>query len=85
MTFMIIGLTMISSAGVAEFDLATMVIGALVKGLILAVLVVAFSHWLFPDPANAPSHPPPALCRRKKWAGLHCVQPSLSYRHSCWP
>lgn len=57
MTFMIIGLTMISSAGVAEFDLATMVIGALVKGLILAVLVVAFSHWLFPDPANAPSPP----------------------------
>lgn len=59
MTFLIIGLTMISSAGVAEFDLAMMVIGALVKGLILAVLVVAFSHWLFPDPANAPSPPAP--------------------------
>jgi hypothetical protein len=57
MTFMIIGLTMISSAGVAEFDLAIMVIGALVKGLILAVLVVTVSHWLFPDPANAPSPP----------------------------
>ncbi|UVM53091.1 DUF2955 domain-containing protein [Pseudomonas sp. B21-015] len=56
-TFLIIGLTMISSAGVAEFDLAIMVIGALVKGLILAVIVVAFSHWLFPDPANAPSPP----------------------------
>ncbi len=54
MTFLIIGLTMISSAGVAEFDLAMMVIGALVVGLILAVIVVAFSHWLFPDPANAP-------------------------------
>ncbi|EJM59034.1 putative membrane protein [Pseudomonas sp. GM50] len=57
MTFLIIGLTMISSAGVAEFDLAIMVIGALVKGLILAVLVVTVSHWLFPDPANAPSPP----------------------------
>ena len=57
MTFMIIGLTMISSAGVAEFDLAMTVIGALVKGLILAVLVVGISHWLFPDPANAPSPP----------------------------
>jgi hypothetical protein len=57
MTFLIIGLTMISSAGVAEFDLAMMVIGALVMGLILAVIVVAFSHWLFPDPANAPSPP----------------------------
>jgi hypothetical protein len=57
MTFLIIGLTMISSAGVAEFDLAMMVIGALVMGLILAVIVVAFSHWLFPEPANAPSPP----------------------------
>ena len=57
MTFLIIGLTMISSAGVAEFDLAIMVIGALVKGLILAVIVVAISHWLFPDPANAPLPP----------------------------
>lgn len=56
-TFLIIGLTMISSAGVAEFDLAIMVIGALVKGLILAVIVVAISHWLFPDPPNAPSPP----------------------------
>lgn len=57
MTFLIIGLTMIPSAGVAEFDLAMMVIGALVKGLILAVIVVAISHWLFPDPADAPSPP----------------------------
>ena len=56
-TFLVIGLTMISSAGVAEFDLAAMVIGALVKGLLLAVMVVAVSHWLFPDPPNAPSPP----------------------------
>ncbi|MHC8366976.1 DUF2955 domain-containing protein [Pseudomonas sp. ZT5P21] len=56
-TFLIIGLTMISSAGVAEYDLAAMVIGALVKGLLLAVMVVAVSHWLFPEPANAPSPP----------------------------
>ena len=56
-TFLVIGLTMISSAGIAEFDLAAMVIGALVKGLLLAVLVVAVSHWLFPDPANAPAPP----------------------------
>lgn len=57
-TFLVIGLTMISSAGVAEFDLAAMVIGALVKGLLLAVAVVAISHGLFPDPPNAPSPPP---------------------------
>ncbi|SEE60497.1 DUF2955 domain-containing protein [Pseudomonas migulae] len=56
-TFLVIGLTMISSAGVAEFDLAAMVIGALVKGLLLAVMMVTVSHWLFPDPPNAPSPP----------------------------
>ncbi|MBK5352333.1 DUF2955 domain-containing protein [Pseudomonas sp. TH41] len=61
-TFLIIGLTMISSAGVADFGLAMMVISALVKGLILAVIVVSFSHWLFPEPANAQSPPAaPAL------------------------
>ena len=56
-TFLVIGLTMISSAGIAEFDLAAMVIGALIKGLLLAVMVLAVSHWLFPDPPNAPSPP----------------------------
>lgn len=56
-TFLVIGLTMISSAGFVEFDLAAMVIGALVKGLLLAVVVVTVSHWLFPDPPNAPSPP----------------------------
>ncbi|MHC8320500.1 DUF2955 domain-containing protein [Pseudomonas sp. GB2N2] len=60
-TLLVIGLTMISSAGVAEFDLAAMVIGALVKGLLLAMLIVAVSHWLFPEPADAPAPPPAAL------------------------
>lgn len=53
-TFLVIGLTMISAAGIAGFDLALMVIGALVKGLLLAVIVVTLSHGLFPEPANAP-------------------------------
>jgi hypothetical protein len=61
-TFLVIGLTMISSAGFADFDLGALVIGALVKGLLLAVAVLAVSHWLFPEPANAPSPPSaPAL------------------------
>ncbi|APC14666.1 hypothetical protein BLL42_02565 [Pseudomonas frederiksbergensis] len=61
-TLLIIGLTMIPSAGTADFGLAIMVIGALVKGLLLAVMVVSFSHWLFPEPANAASPPAaPAL------------------------
>jgi hypothetical protein len=29
----------------------------LVKGLLLAMMVVALSHWLFPEPADAPSPP----------------------------
>jgi hypothetical protein len=52
-TFLIIGLTMISAAGVADFGLAVMVINALVRGLFLAVLMVGVSHWLFPEPGNA--------------------------------
>ncbi|VVO15469.1 DUF2955 domain-containing protein [Pseudomonas fluorescens] len=61
-TFLVIGMTMISSAGIADFSLAAMVVGALVKGLLLAVTMLALSHWLFPEPANAPSPPAaPAL------------------------
>jgi len=61
MTFLVIGLTMISSAGVADFELGALVIGALVKGLVLAVGVLALSHWLFPEPANAPAPPAPPV------------------------
>lgn len=51
-TFIVIGLCLISSAGVASFALAAMVIAALLKGLILAVAMVTFSHWLFPETAS---------------------------------
>ncbi|RDI97474.1 DUF2955 domain-containing protein [Dyella solisilvae] len=53
-TFLAAGLTMISAAGAAEMQLAITVVGALIKGLLLAVLVLAFCHWLLPDPAGAP-------------------------------
>ncbi|MCW8275107.1 DUF2955 domain-containing protein [Pseudomonas sp. PCH199] len=56
-TFLTIGLTMISSAGVADFDLALMVIKALVAGLLLAIMVGVLSHWLFPEQDNAPTPP----------------------------
>lgn len=56
-TFLVIGLTMISSAGFADFDLAMMIIGALIKGLMLAVIVLTLSHWLFPESATSPSPP----------------------------
>lgn len=58
MTFLVIGMTMISAAGFASFELAMAVIGALVKGLLLAVVMVGLSHVLFPEPANSPASPP---------------------------
>ena len=61
-TFLVIGMTMISAAGFAEFDLAMAVIGALVKGLLLAVAVVGVSHALFPEQPDSPAPPkPPAM------------------------
>jgi uncharacterized membrane protein YgaE (UPF0421/DUF939 family) len=56
-TFLVAGLTMISAAGVADFQLAMTVVGALVKGLLLAVLVSAFSHWIFPEPVSEKPQP----------------------------
>ena len=43
-TFLVAGLTMISAAGTADFQLAVTVVGALAKGLLLAVLVSALTH-----------------------------------------
>jgi Protein of unknown function (DUF2955) len=56
-TFLVAGLTMISAAGTADYQLAVTVVGALVKGLLLAVLVLAVSHWLFPEPVGDRSQP----------------------------
>ncbi|MDH4581141.1 DUF2955 domain-containing protein [Pseudomonas sp. BN415] len=55
--FLVVGLTMISAAGTFDFGLAVMVIEALAKGIVLAVLVAAVSHWLFPEPVNASASP----------------------------
>jgi hypothetical protein len=54
-TFLAAGLTMISAAGVADQQLAATVVGALVKGVLLAVLVSVVSHALFPEAASTPS------------------------------
>ncbi len=51
-TFLVAGLTMISAAGTADYELAVTVVGAIVKGLLLAVLALAISHWMFPEPAR---------------------------------
>jgi hypothetical protein len=56
-TFLVAGLTMISAAGTADFQLAVTVVGALVQGLLLAVLVSALTHVLFPEPASMRAQP----------------------------
>ncbi|MCP1416254.1 hypothetical protein J3D47_000497 [Pseudomonas laurylsulfativorans] len=74
-TFLVIGLTLISSAGTAEFALALEVIVALVKGLFLAVTTLTISHWLFPDPASAPpAKPGPSLSpTESSWLALRAT------------
>jgi hypothetical protein len=57
-TFMVVGLTLISAAGTADFGLALMVIVALVKGLLLAVMALSLGHWLFPEPPGTPAPKP---------------------------
>jgi hypothetical protein len=56
-TFLVAGLTMISAAGTADYQSAVTVVGALVKGLLLAVMMLALTHWLFPEPINATPGP----------------------------
>ena len=74
-TFLVVGLTLISSAGTAEFALALEVIVALVKGLFLAVTALTISHWLFPDPASAPpAKPDPSLTpTESSWLALRAT------------
>ncbi|WP_256672898.1 DUF2955 domain-containing protein [Pseudomonas sp. v388] len=60
-TFMVIGLTMVSAAGVSHFTLALSVVSALAKGMLLAALTVTLSHWLLPEPLQAPAFPSPPL------------------------
>ncbi|MHC5349642.1 DUF2955 domain-containing protein [Metapseudomonas furukawaii] len=60
--FLVVGLTMISAAGTFDFGLAVMVIEALAKGIVLAVVVALACHGLFPEPAGArevPRRPAP--------------------------
>ncbi|WP_137817541.1 DUF2955 domain-containing protein [Pseudomonas sp. 2FG] len=74
-TFLVIGLTMISAAGTADFGLALLVIGALVKGLLLAVIVLSLSHWLFPETTAAQASPAaPALPTEEAgWVALRAA------------
>jgi hypothetical protein len=74
-TFMVVGLTMITAAGATDFGLALLVIGALTKGLLLTLLVLMVSHWLFPEPANSPQPPTPAPlpANQASWVALRAA------------
>ncbi|MGV8918859.1 MAG: DUF2955 domain-containing protein [Pseudomonas sp.] len=58
---LVIGLTMVSAAGASDFTLALLVVEAMAKGMLLAVLSVIMAHQLFPEPADAPAMPTPPL------------------------
>jgi uncharacterized membrane protein YccC len=70
-TFMVIGLTMISAAGTTSFALGVEVVEALAKGLLIAVLMVVGSHWLFPEPSTTvPSAAKPSNPLDSNWLAL---------------
>jgi len=58
-TFLVAGVTLISAAGAANGGLALTVIGALTRGLLLAIAVLAVCYWLVPEPLRAPAAPKP--------------------------
>ncbi len=79
-TFLVAGVTMISAAGTADLQLAMTVVGALAKGLLLAVLALAVSHGLFPEPPSpakpaARPAPPQAEATRLAWRATLVVMP----------
>lgn len=74
-TFLVVGLTMISAAGTAEFALALKVISALAQGLLLAVLILPICHLLFPEAAGAKAPPAaPAMSEEESsWIALRAA------------
>ena len=74
-TFLAAGLTMVSVAGTADIGLALTVVAALVKGLLLAVTVLALCFWLIPEPAAgpAPRRPPAVSQSAADWMALRAM------------
>jgi Protein of unknown function (DUF2955) len=71
-TFLVVGLTMISAADTAEFRLAVMVIGALVKGLLVACRFSPSVSGCFLNP-SARTLIPPLQCARGFLSRLTCM------------
>ncbi len=81
-TFMVIGLTMIAAAGASSFELALLVIEALIKSVLITTLAVMLSHWLFPEPAGLPGQQAPSQStpEQASWIALRAalvVMPSF--------
>ncbi|MBB2496543.1 DUF2955 domain-containing protein [Aquipseudomonas ullengensis] len=74
-TLQIVGLTLITAAGTASLALGQTVVEALVKAVLLTTLCVAFSHLLFPEPANLPPAAKPAAManQRSNWIALRAM------------
>ncbi|QPN44759.1 DUF2955 domain-containing protein [Pseudomonas sp. p106] len=72
---LVVGLTMIAAAGTSDFTLALMVVEAMAKGMLLAVLGTALAHVLVPEPAHAPAQPAPPLPDRADvgWIALRAT------------
>lgn len=74
-TLQVIGLTMITAAGTTSLALGQTVVEALVKAVLLTTLCVAFSHWLFPEPADqsATTSPTPMASAGSAWIALRAM------------
>lgn len=80
--FLVVGLTMISSAGTIDFRLAAMVVEALAKGLLVAIIMLGVCHLLLPEPSDAPAPPaapilPPAVASRMALRAALVVMPAF--------
>ena len=73
-TFLVIGLTMIPAAGVADFGLAATVIKALTSGLLLAVLIGSVESLAVPRTGQCPDAAarPGLIGRRRRPGGATC-------------
>ena len=58
-TFLVAGITLISAAGTASSALALTVIGALVRGLLTAVIMLGVCYLLVPEPTGVRAPPKP--------------------------
>ena len=74
-TFLAIGFTLIPAAGLMGFAAATMVITALIQGIIVAVLISHVVNAILPDPPGTPipEKPAPIGDEQSNWIALRSM------------